>query len=582
MVENQIIRENLEGKKKENKLGVKDESIILFAKRVANMGDNSKVPLFERMNFIQIAISNLEEYISTRLVRFEGDKLNAAHNAINAALTEISAVSKNISRVINGLKIKSDDPKVEISISNLVRPDRNLWKIKVGHYYALALNKENIDQYYLIDIGNEYKDIKIPGKYYYAILKFIPNLNYPFISNELNPNSLNEINSTSLIKKNNVIENVFFFSGSDQEYNDILIRVLQEKKLRVFYINMITLECFKAYTNAKNVHPELKFQPIDEKYRKIDYYKELAIKSRKGFLFRTPMESFKHVEDFIDQMCTNPKVEAIYITLYRMADDSNILKSIMKAAQSNKKVFVYIEVNARGNEDANLSAIEILKLMQSKYDVNIICNYLGQKVHGKMFVAVAGSMIFTHTATGNYNEKTARQYIDLHYITNDPAVGSLCLDIMKTITVPAKGEICNRYVANTLEREILKETEAGGRIRIKCNHLNESKIVELLEIAAKRGVKVELIIRTTIGIEETENLKIKSITGRFLEHERIFIFGEDKNARVYIGSSDLLFRNLYKRMETLIPIHLHAIKKRLIDIFDTQMIDRVKHPDEAN
>ena len=132
----------------------------------------------------------------------------------------------------------------------------------------------------------------------------------------------------------------------------------------------------------------------------------------------------------------------------------------------------------------------------------------------------------------------------------------LCVQIL--ITVPAKGEICNRYVANTLEREILKETEAGGRIRIKCNHLNESKIVELLEIAAKRGVKVELIIRTTIGIEETENLKIKSITGRFLEHERVYIFGRDIDTRVYLSSSDILFRTLYKRMEFTFKLPYYA------------------------
>lgn len=319
----------------------------------------------------------------------------------------------------------------------------------------------------------------------------------------------------------------------------------------------------------------------------------------KEVLIRTPYASY--VDTFLEfhsYICTNDDVSTIFMTLYRTAKDSVIVKNLIEAASIyHKDVYVYVELTARGDEEHNLEVVK--KLIAGGVHVKV--GYLGYKVHAKMTIAVRNDLtLMAHVGTGNYNEKTAECYTDFHVFTSDQNLCSNLTIIMMAIFKDNLPILSERNVMSTrlcyapvnlrdkfiqLIRFMCKDKnkihQRKAFILIKCNHLYDKSIIQELYHAADMGVNIKIICRTCCGIIPRENLEVRSKLGYFLEHDRFYIFGDD---HCYISSSDLMTRNLSKRVELLVQMTNEEnkiyLKSTFYKIWDSERIHQLQEDNE--
>ena len=301
------------------------------------------------------------------------------------------------------------------------------------------------------------------------------------------------------------------------------------------------------------------------------------LKTGSEFLLRVPYDNYDFVTSFIAGMCINTTIESIWITLYRVnPNDSIVIKYLKEAAAKKKNVFVFVEIYAHGDEINNSKIVEELK--QAGCSVNV--NYFGYKVHGKMFLAMdRDGKLYGHIGTGNYNEKTARQYTDIHYITGNEEITHEMLNILislfekriyhtqlehpKIFSSPSN---IRHEIIRLINQEICKGK--NGRTYIQANNLCDNEISNLLYNAANAGVDVKIICRTSCNLIPTNNIQVRSKAGIYLEHDRIYIFGD----KCYIGSADLFYRNLSKRFEIMCEVNSIKILKYFILVWESKPI----------
>ncbi len=298
-------------------------------------------------------------------------------------------------------------------------------------------------------------------------------------------------------------------------------------------------------------------------------------------LVHHPYESFSSsVEAFIDQAARDPDVLAIKQTLYRTSGPvSPIAESLMLAAETGKQVVALVELKARGDEQANIAWARRLE----ESGVHVVYGVVGLKTHAKVSLVVrserGGIRNYVHFGTGNYNPATARSYEDIGLLTADPALGADAADLFNFLTGYSRQRRYSRLLVApvTLRSELLRlirrESRAGGRITFKLNNLIDPQIIEGLDAASRAGADVELIVRSICGLRPlvpgmSHRVHVRSLVGRFLEHSRIFRFGEGDDSVHYIGSSDLMQRNLDGRVEVLVPIEAPELKQRLDQVFE--------------
>lgn len=307
-------------------------------------------------------------------------------------------------------------------------------------------------------------------------------------------------------------------------------------------------------------------------------------------LLHHPYQSFQPVIDLVEHAASDPDVLAIKVTLYRVSGDSPIVKSLIKAAENGKQVTVLVELRARFDEEANINWAKIL----DKAGAHVIYGIAGYKVHAKSMLIVRqendGIKRYVHLSTGNYNDKTARLYTDLGLLTCNMEIGADISSFFNVITgysIPPKWnhiEIAptglRKKIIFLIEREIEKHAkETPGHIRIKINSLIDQEIIEYLYKASCKGVRIELIIRglcrLRTGIKNlSENIKVISIVGQFLEHPRIYYFKNGGDEEIYLSSADLMERNLNKRIELFFPVLDQENQNYIKKIFDISFKDR--------
>jgi polyphosphate kinase len=287
-------------------------------------------------------------------------------------------------------------------------------------------------------------------------------------------------------------------------------------------------------------------------------------------LMHHPFDAFTPVLELIRQSATDPNVLAIKQTLYRTGKDSAIVDALILAARNGKDVTVVVELRARFDEDANLGVADRLQ----EAGVQVVYGVVGFKTHGKMLLIVRreGRKLrrYVHLGTGNYHSGTARAYTDLGLITADPDIGNDVHLLFQQLSGLAPSTKLKRLLQSpfTLHTGLLKKIEreaklarAGkaGRIIIKINAINEPRIIRALYAASQAGVSIDLIVRGACALRPgvpgvSENIRVRSIVGRFLEHSRIYWFGNDGEPELYCASADWLERNLLHRVETCFPI----------------------------
>ncbi len=327
--------------------------------------------------------------------------------------------------------------------------------------------------------------------------------------------------------------------------------------------------------------PDLKDKPIRYSIPKPLLLKENIFDTLKkqDVLLHHPFTAYSTVTDFIDTAAGDEDVRAIKICLYRAGKDSPIVKSLMKASQKGKQVAALVELKARFDEENN---IEWARRLENE-GVHVIYGMRGLKTHSKVTLVVRSEKgdlrRYVHLATGNYNPTTSRIYTDLGLLTADPEIGEDASDLFNFLTgYSYQTEYRQLIIAPINMRErmlelIERETEnqsngKEARIIVKINSLTDDKIIRALYRASQAGVKIDLIVRGICvlrpGIEGiSENIRVISVVGRFLEHSRIFYFANGGKEEIYIGSADWMHRNLDRRVEAIVPINDARLRKSI-------------------
>lgn len=341
--------------------------------------------------------------------------------------------------------------------------------------------------------------------------------------------------------------------------------------------------------------PELRDQPHAPS-QPVDFLTEgsvlHAIRDNKQLLVHHPFESFQQsVERFLREAADDPKVRAIKTTLYRTSKDSEVIKHLVRAARNGKQVAVVLELKARFDEEANIKWATRME----RAGIHVTYGVVGLKTHAKVTLVVRsdydGLRRYAHIGTGNYHAGTARLYTDLGLFTCDDAIGRDLTEIFNYLTTGYKPRrkyhkllVAPKQLKQALLEKIDRETAnavAGerGHIQCKLNALEDIDIVRALYRASQCGVAVDLIVRDTCRLRPgipgiSDNIRVVSVIGRFLEHSRIYYFHNAGKFEYYIGSADAMQRNLEKRVEVLCPIDDPRLQAELRFILDTQLSDQ--------
>ncbi len=313
----------------------------------------------------------------------------------------------------------------------------------------------------------------------------------------------------------------------------------------------------------------------------------------KDFALYHPYDSFDMIVNVLENAATDPDVSDIYITLYRVDSDSPIVAALKKAASNGKRVTVLIELKAKFDETNNINWSKVL----SQAGVNVVYNFPKIKVHAKLALIVRkqnGKLVqYSHIGSGNYNSVTTRIYGDIGYLTANPQIGAEVLDLFHNLTSDLRTVEPSKYllvaptslkseILSRIEREINRHQEKGnGYLAFKVNGLVDKGIIQALYRASQAGVKIDLNVRGLCCLRPgipgvSENIRVISIVGRFLEHARIYYFRNGGDDEVLLGSSDMMPRNLEKRVEVLLSVPDPMITSSILRILMIHLKDNAK------
>jgi polyphosphate kinase len=317
-----------------------------------------------------------------------------------------------------------------------------------------------------------------------------------------------------------------------------------------------------------------------------------AVLRREDVLLHHPFESFQPVIEFLRQAANDPDVLAIKMTLYRVGGNSPIVAALLEAIEKGKQVAVLVELKARFDEESN---IEWARKLEDA-GVHVVYGLVGLKVHSKIALVVRreGEVIrrYVHLGTGNYNPVTARLYTDFGFLTSNEEIADDATHFFNELTGYAQRHSARKLMAAPIglrtgltaliQREIdLAEKGEPGHLVFKFNALEDPQMIRLLYRASQAGVKVDLLVRGICSLRPgvpgvSENIRVTSIVGRFLEHSRVYWFRNGGNEEVYLGSADLMRRNLDHRVEIVFPVEDPRLAQRLKDVLEIYQKDELK------
>jgi len=378
--------------------------------------------------------------------------------------------------------------------------------------------------------------------------------------------------------------------GTTPELLEVLCNGIDFPKEEVVFTSSDLDLTFLFDLSASTDKPQLRYPSFTS--AKLVYENIFDKIKEEDFMIHVPFQSFMPTCELITTAAKDPDVLAIKMTLYRTNEDSAIIKALMEAAKNRKQVTVVVEIKARFEEEKNIQWSRELE----QAGCHVIYGIAGLKIHSKMTLIVRKEegriRRYVHLATGNYNEKTANVYTDIGFFTSNDDFARDIADVFNIITgyslpSPWKRVISSphdlrKYFFDLIDKEIeAQQTHKNGLIIAKMNALEDTQIIEKLYAASQLGVKIRLIVRGVCSLVPgvaglSENIEVRSIVGRFLEHSRIFYFNNNGNGRVFLSSADWMTRNLDRRIELLFEITKPEIKSHIQFILDSYFKDTRK------
>lgn len=635
-------------------------SWLKFNERVLEEAENPEVPLCERMTFVSIYQSNLDEFFRVRVgslqdqmlisteIRENKTKMTSAEQ-IRAIIKEVKKLNQRKDKayeklmkkieeygitLINHASAKSEEKKflekyfmkeiMPLSSPTIVGKRQPFPFLKNGEIYAVVVletrnKKERIG---IIPCSNNMltRMVELPGgKGRYMLIE---DLILHYIGKVFKGY---KVKGKSLLK---VVRNADIDADAaydeDLDYREFMEDLMKQRKklspVRIDLSREMDETVVDALCRYLDVTPDRVFRseaPLDVSFvfqlqdllrrnTELFYEKRVPQKSpefkdgqsilqqitQEDKLLSYPYDSIRPFLKMLTEAAEDDSVISIKMTLYRLAKQSKVIEALCEAAENGKEVVVLVELRARFDEENNIRWSRMLE----EAGCQIIYGLEHYKVHSKLCLITRrgenGIQYITQIGTGNYNEKTARLYTDFSLMTANEQIG---MDAARVFQALAKGEVVEDMehllvapkclqskVIEKIEEQIQKQKNGEtAYIGLKMNSLTDKRIIDKLIDASKAGVKIDMIVRGICclipGVEgETENIHVISVVGRFLEHSRIYIFGNGEEAQYYIGSADFMTRNTVKRVEVAAPVYSERLKKRLQDFFNLMLSDNKK------
>ncbi len=635
-------------------------SWLKFNERVLEEAADENNPLCERLTFLSIYQSNLDEFFMVRVGSLIDQKLldedvrenktyMTAEEQIDALLKQVTRMMRSINHIYDDLMDELERQQIRlINFQMTTEAEEKDLQLYFEHemlpllsafvvgkkqsfpflnnkaIYALAVLETKNDKNKIgivpCNTGVFNRLISIPGRkgtYILAeelILHYLPKI---FPNYRIGEKSLIRITRNADIDADSIYD-------EDLDYREHMVDIIKRRKkltpVRLEYTRKIdgpildrlctqlgierkqTFYCqipmdmsfFSVIQDTLRHKPDL-FYPkrVSQKSPMLDESQPLIPQIIKhDVLLSFPYEQIRPFLNMLREAASDPDVVSIKMTLYRLARHSKVVEALIEAAENGKQVDVLVELKARFDEENN---IEWSRQLEDA-GCHVIYGLDGLKVHSKLCLITRktekGIDYITQIGTGNYNEKTARLYTDLSLITARPEIGmeasrifqalSLGTVVDKTEHLLVAPKCLQKPVLEMIDNEIaMVKSGQEGYIGIKINSLTDKKIIAKLIEASEAGVKIDMVIRGICclrsGIEGlTDNIRIISIVGRFLEHSRIYIFGTEARARIYIASADFMTRNTTRRVEVAVPIENVDLRARIQEMFITMLSDNVK------
>ena len=632
-------------------------SWLKFNQRVLEEAKDSSVPLLERMKFVSIFTSNLDEFfmirvgslydmsltdnstIDSRSGMNPKEQLDAIFAAVAPLYKERDKTYSEIKKLLNpygvcGLSIKELEQQekkyVKKYFKDQILPILSPQIVDANHPFPHLLNKELYVIASLKQNGTSMIGI-VPVPQFVSDILYLPGHDIRYIRMEKVIMEYLDVvfDKYEVSNKNYIcVTRNADVSPDDEalEINDDFRLLMQEtlhKRRRMAVVRMETAEpldkelekyfCDKfkitpaqiyrtkmpmkldyIFSIMDKVPASLKRSLIDEPFtpqpsRYLTDGKVIPQVKKKDILLSYPYESMDPFLRMIKEAAYDPTVLTIRITIYRLAKKARLVEYLCAAAENGKEVTVLIELRARFDEQNNIDWSERLE----EAGCRVIYGFEGYKVHSKICLITYRNRnnieYITQVGTGNYNEKTATMYTDVSLITADKGIGEDAAVFFKNMSI---GNLNGSYqhiivsptslkpkVLSLMDEEIKKGT--NGRIIMKMNSVTDVDFIQKVSDASNAGVKVDLIVRGICcilpGVKGyTENLRVTSIVGRYLEHPRIFLFGTGADQKIYIGSADMMTRNTEKRVEVACPVYDETIRKQLTHMLKIMLADNVK------
>lgn len=634
-------------------------SWLLFNERVLNEAANPRVPLMERLQFVSIYQTNLDEFFMVRvgtLMEQTGGKKTKDNKTGLSSKEQIKLILQEVERlelkrkeiyeqlmgelepagihIINFQKLsKQEQSQLEAYFDKAIRPYLSPMIVGKQQPFPFLQNRELYAVARLETKGGKKRLGIVPcwNPVFKRLIEIPGRKGYHMLSEELILHFVSKLYPAYQIREKSIIRitrNADIDAGDvydeDLDYRGMMEQLLKKRKR----LNPVRLELSRdlhksirkklaGFLGISEEHVLHCGTPLDLSYmftlqntmreHQEWYYprysprmspeirKEENILSqveKKDILLSYPYESMKNFIAFLQAAAVDKTVRSIKITLYRMASHSQIVEALCDAAENGKEVLALVELRARFDEAAN---IEMSRRLEDA-GCQVIYGLPAFKVHSKLCLITRqteeGVSFLTQVGTGNYNEKTATLYTDLSLMTANRKIGQDAQEVFRTLLLGETVEessallVAPKGLQNAILEKIKEEGRKaeegrGGYIGLKLNALTDKDIIDALILASQKGVVIQLLIRGICclipGIPgKTENIRVHSIVGRFLEHSRIYRFGQGEEEEIYIASADFMTRNTLRRVEVAAPVYDEHCRARVREIFDLGFKDTEK------